>query len=330
MSARSRGHRATRGRKLRALGGSDAGRTSGMRPDEKTRAAETRVGPPPSVPTPRAFPSGAAERRRAALHLRVRGRSGRGVPLVLLHGFTGAAEAWGAVVAHLRWPGPVAAVDLPGHHPASLVLPGEDFVAAVDRLAAALRREGLAPAAVAGYSMGGRLALGLAARHPHLPRLLVAIGAHPGLSRAEARERRRRDAAMAKRIAAGPIERFVEEWEALPLFASQRRRPPEALARQRAWRLRHRPRALARALAALGPGRQPDLRRALARFPGRLVALAGSEDRRYAELAREIAGLAPRGRFVVVPGSGHNLLLEAPAAVAREIERERRAEETNR
>ncbi len=47
--------------------------------------------------------------------------------------------------------------------------------------------------------------------------------------------------------------------------------------------------------------------------------MAGGEDPTYAAVAREAASAAG-GRLVVVPGAGHNLVLEAPDAVGSEID----------
>jgi len=92
---------------------------------------------------------------------------GSGAPLVLLHGFTGAGSAFD----HLREVlGPrfrVTAPDLPGHGNSPEATGWDD---AVDELRDALPRE---PFFVAGYSMGARLALAFALRHPTRVRALA-------------------------------------------------------------------------------------------------------------------------------------------------------------
>src|SRR5262245_51008713 len=110
-------------------------------------------------------------------------------PLVLLHGFTGSPESFGAVLTRI----PTRAAHCPalvGHGaPAGDVRTFDDEV---DRLVSGF---GDAPAHVAGYSLGARLALGIAVKHPQRVARLTLVGVHPGLaSQAERDERRRADA----------------------------------------------------------------------------------------------------------------------------------------
>src|SRR5260370_2733425 len=77
---------------------------------------------------------------------------------------------------------------------------------------------GVASSHLAGYSMGGRLALHVAARHPERILSLLTIGAHAGLEE-EAREGRRRGAeGLAHRIEQDWLESFVNYCGALPRF----------------------------------------------------------------------------------------------------------------
>ena len=50
--------------------------------------------------------------------------------------------------------------------------------------------------------------------------------------------------------------------------------------------------------------------------------ICGERDRRYTALAATMAGRIGRGRIGVVPGAGHNLVLEAPETVARSVDAE--------
>jgi 2-succinyl-6-hydroxy-2,4-cyclohexadiene-1-carboxylate synthase len=196
------------------------------------------------------------------------------------------------------------------------------FEGEVDRLARWLRRRMASPCHLAGYSMGGRVALGLLVRHRELFRGATLIGIHPGLAGdAERRERGERDESLARRLEERGIVEFVDRWQALPLFASQRRLPAELLARQREARLRRRPEGLARALRQLGPARMPDLRPALAEVDLPVRLMAGELDVKYRRVAGEMAAALPRATVEIVPGAGHNLLLEAPGAVAAAITR---------
>ena len=119
---------------------------------------------------------------------------GDGPPLLLLHGFTGGAATIWPLGRHLTDLRQVAAVALPGHGrtgvPDDPQLFG--FEHTVDALAPLLDSHRLRPADVVGYSMGGRLAVGLAVRHPGYVASLTLIGSSAGLSDAAERSARAR------------------------------------------------------------------------------------------------------------------------------------------
>ncbi|MDP1649204.1 MAG: alpha/beta fold hydrolase [Rubrivivax sp.] len=237
-----------------------------------------------------------------------------GPPLVLLHGFLGSPSSWDAVLASMPHHGPAWCPWLPGHGPASPTPATWD--ATVQALAAALP----AGAVLAGYSLGARLALAAALRHgSHLCGTLL-VGGHVGLGKAQARaERAAQDAGRAAALRRGPLEAFIADWEALPLFASQRALPAQRLAQQRAARLAHDPQALAWAFEVAGLAQMPDLRPAVAMARQPLCFLTGALDERFGALAAALVR-PPWVTHRQVSGAGHNLLLEAPADVARQIQ----------
>src|SRR5688500_12620479 len=93
-------------------------------------------------------------------------------PLLLLHGFSGLGVGWSELVAGLGAHGPILAPDLPGHGTCPPPAPDADLDQAADALADQLTE----PCDVVGYSLGGRLALHLATRHPACVGRLVLIG----------------------------------------------------------------------------------------------------------------------------------------------------------
>ena len=90
-------------------------------------------------------------------------RPGDGVPLLLIHGFGGDLDNWLFNIDALAGDRPLYALDLPGHgqsvktaRPAALALMVDTVVAFLDHI-------GAAKAHLAGHSMGGLIADGLAA-----------------------------------------------------------------------------------------------------------------------------------------------------------------------
>jgi len=238
--------------------------------------------------------------------------------LVFLNGFTGTPASWDRVRGRIGHVAPVLAPPLLGHGAPPPF--ARTFDEEVDRLAALVRDAGPAPAHVVGYSLGARLGLGLLARHPRLFASATLVAPHPGLTtEQERRARIAEDAARAARLREGGLDAFVAEWEAMPLFATQRSLPPAELEAQRAHRRGHDAEGLALSLEVLGLGRMPprwDLGPTLT-VPVHL--LVGGADAKFEALARRFAQGAPRVRVDVVADAGHNLPLEAPAAVATSV-----------
>ncbi len=235
--------------------------------------------------------------------------------LVLLHGFTGSPASWDAVTRSLPH---VDAVRPPllGHG-ATATGDVQTFEDEVTRLAATFPAE---PVHLAGYSLGARLALALTVRYPARIARLTLVSGQPGLqSEREREERRQADARWCALLEAGGIAAFVEAWEAQPLFATRARLTPALRAEQRTERLRHDPRGLARSLRTTGLGEMPNLRPELGSVSVPVTVLTGELDPKFSALGQELCAAFPRARLALAPNVGHDLLLEAPDLVAREL-----------
>jgi 2-succinyl-6-hydroxy-2,4-cyclohexadiene-1-carboxylate synthase len=244
---------------------------------------------------------------------------GDGPPLLLLHGFTGNRGSFAHLRQRLSAHAQVVAVDLPGHGESACA---EDttFASTLDALLALLDSVGLARVDVAGYSLGARLALGLAAESGSRIRRLVLESGSPGLRRRRDRtERRRTDEALAARIEADGVEAFVQAWEALPLFSGVRALPPEVQEALRKRRLAADAVGLARSLRQLGVGAQPSYWAALPRMRIPTLLLSGARDAKFTTLSKRMAAELPLVWGHVFSGVGHVPHLEAPEGWVREV-----------
>ncbi|MFQ3633451.1 MAG: 2-succinyl-6-hydroxy-2,4-cyclohexadiene-1-carboxylate synthase [Roseiflexus sp.] len=248
--------------------------------------------------------------------------AGIGKPLVLLHGFTGSSAAWDAIVPHFTQHFRVICLDLPGHgrtpapsDPARGALP----LVAGD-IAALLHNLEATPAYLLGYSMGARLALGIALLHPHVVRSLILESGSPGLAtEAERAARRAQDEALATRIEQYGIEAFVDEWERLPLWASQRQAPEDMRQRLRAQRLRNTPAELAASLRSMGTGAQPSFWDDLPRLSVPTLAITGALDEKFTAIARDMCARCPMMTHWIIEGAGHATHLERPAEFVQRV-----------
>jgi len=242
---------------------------------------------------------------------------GSGPLLLLLHGFTGTGRSWLGLSARLSRCFRTVRLDLIGHgrtrapeDPARYAM--ERAVADLFALADWIEGPGR-PFFLLGYSMGGRIALHAALQCPDRVRGLVLESASYGIpDPAERAERRQRDDELAALIEAEGVEAFVNRWERLPLFATQRALPSDVLRAQREERLSHSPRGLAGALKGLSPGRHDAVLGRLRALQAPVLIVAGEFDEKYAAAGRAMCQALPCARLEVVAGAGHNVHLERP------------------
>jgi 2-succinyl-6-hydroxy-2,4-cyclohexadiene-1-carboxylate synthase len=236
------------------------------------------------------------------------------LPLVLLHGFTGSAESWNEVLGRL----PTREALCPpllGHGAPALEV--RTFDDEVDRLVTLFPSK---PVHLCGYSLGARLALGVLARHPERVAEATLIGVHPGLATdAERDERRQADARFIELLETCGIEAFVDAWGAQPLFATQRSLPESLQRRRQRERLSHDPKGLARSLCVTGLAEMPNFRGRCCEIRLPVTLLAGELDTKFSALAEDLSTLFPDARRSIVPRAGHDLLLERPDLIARQL-----------
>ncbi len=253
------------------------------------------------------------------LHVEV---SGSGAPVLILHGFTGSAQAMRPLAAALTGYRRIC-VDLLGHgasdHPEQITPYRVD--ACVKQLLAVLDQLQIERAHLFGYSMGGRIALAFSVAAPERVLSLTTIGASAGIASAEERAARREaDEKLAASILRDGIEAFVEHWSNLPLFASQQKYlSSEAREQLRAQRLANSPQGLALSLRGMGAGAQEPLHQKLSMLTLPALFCAGEEDAKFCAIARELAASismtqAAHAQAATIPRAGHAAHLENPSA----------------
>jgi pimeloyl-ACP methyl ester carboxylesterase len=103
---------------------------------------------------------------------------GAGRPLILLHGGLGSGEMFGPILPALAARHQVIAVDLQGHGRTADIDRPLDVRLMADDIAALIGRLKLDKPDVAGYSLGGGVALQTAAKYPALVGRLVVVSAN--------------------------------------------------------------------------------------------------------------------------------------------------------
>jgi 2-succinyl-6-hydroxy-2,4-cyclohexadiene-1-carboxylate synthase len=216
-----------------------------------------------------------------------------------VHGFTQTHRSWATVEARLPSDWDVQGIEVPD---------GLDFSATAEAMG---MRGGTGT--WVGYSMGGRLCLQLALDRPDLVERLVLVSASPGIASAPERaQRRAADERLAQEAELVGVDVFLERWLAQRLFETL---PPEAamLDDRRKGNTVHR---IAHQLRALGQGAQPSLWPRLGELTMPVLVVSGAYDRKYTEIADQMAAAIASARLETVAKAGHAVHLERPVEVA--------------
>lgn len=240
-----------------------------------------------------------------SLHVEVHGA---GAPLVLLHGWGMNGAVWGEAVQRLARHFRVYCVDLPGHGASAPAVPFN-----LEALVQQLSTEFAGPLDVAGWSLGGQLALRWAQRIPGQVRRLVLVATTPCFVQAQdwtcamaADTLRDFHAALIDNHAL-TLRRFI----ALQLRGSEDERELHQMLREHVFSRGHPDLdTLQDGLAIL---RDTDLRRELAGIRQPALVIAGERDKLTPPQASHyLARALHDGRSVEIGGAAHAPFLSHP------------------
>ena len=260
------------------------------------------------------------------LHYDTRGDSSH-PPLLFLHGFMGDSADWEDVVSHLSDRYYCVTPDLPGHG-RSLRAEGQggrgrsySLTGAAEAVKTVMRDAGLIPATVVGYSMGGRIALCLATRHPTICSKLVIESATPGIADPQERQHRLRlDVLRARRLQERGLPDFLRAWYRQPIFETIAESPTrlESIIRRRS---DNDPSAIGAVLIGMSVGGQESLWDELSHLNMPVLLIAGERDGKYVDVVQAMAAGLPMASVKIMPQCGHTVHLEDPSGFARRLER---------
>ena len=240
---------------------------------------------------------------------------GRGEPVVLVHGLADDHRAWRRVVAPLMLHRRVLLYDFRGHGGTALGAAdgtlqqlGDDLVALLDAL-------GVERATIAGFSLGGTIAMRAAIDHPDRIGALALVGTSSRVNRA-ARDWYEERAALVARD--DPALRETLDADTEDVYRNRPQETPDGLAIRRSSTADPRGYANAcRAMASLH-ARPLDDELAAIRVPTAIVA--GEADQHCPPRAGEIIAERIAGsHLAILPDTGHPLPVERPDEVAAAI-----------
>lgn len=235
--------------------------------------------------------------------------AGRGIPAVLLHGFGGDGENFLFLLEPLAADRPLYVLDLPGHGASTKALSRGDLDELTHLLEAALGGLGLPRFHLLGHSLGGGLALALAALRPEQVASLALIAPFGAGGGVPADYLEAFLAANRRREMKAVLGRLLADSEAVS--GSMIEGVLKAL------RVDGAREALARISEATLKTPDPRLAALFAAPPAPTLVVWGAEDRLLSPPAAVPAGLV----FERVEGAGHMPHLEAPQRIAPLIAR---------
>ncbi|MDF1859330.1 MAG: alpha/beta fold hydrolase [Verrucomicrobiales bacterium] len=209
--------------------------------------------------------------------------------ILALHGNLGSTRDWEA----LDLPG-LRAVDLWEHSSLS-------FFEMAHEVATSLSG-GMEKPILAGYSLGGRIALHAMAIHPDRWTGAIIASAHPGLSLVNDRAARREsDDVWAGHAREMPWGDFLRKWNEQGVLATGEASDDQlALENQR--------QSVALAFETWSLGRQDDLRRNLRGFTAPVLWVSGETDEKFRAIGEEMKDVFSRFEHFVIPRCGHRVL----------------------
>lgn len=239
--------------------------------------------------------------------------------LVFLHGFTGSTKTWHEVMKNLPQDWRMIAIDLVGH--GKTASPKQVSFYTMEQQVALLESffafKKIEQFDLIGYSMGGRVALAYALTYPERIAKLVLESSSPGLENLADREARMEsDNLLAARIQSEGVEAFVDYWQDIGLFHTQKSLSKEQQQLIREERLQQSAIGLANSLRGMGTGQQKSYWDKLSKYSKPVVLLSGELDVKFIKKAQQMATLFPHCEHRTILGSGHAIHVENPQSFA--------------
>lgn len=147
--------------------------------------------------------------------------------------------------------------------------------------------------------------------YPEYIASLALESASPGLREESARqERKEKDEQLAQRILENGVEEFVNYWQELPLFTTQKQLPDRVQRKIREERLSQHAEGLAMSLRTMGTGAQPSWWDNLSQLPHPTLLIAGEEDGKFVTMNQKMQSAIPQATFLICPDAGHAVHVE--------------------
>jgi len=233
--------------------------------------------------------------------------------VLFIHGFTGSSKDWGEILPLIDSNYKTLAIDLIGHGKSDSPDDENYYTqdSLVEQIDFAIRQLNIKKIILAGYSMGGRVALSYAARYPEKVKGLILESASTGISSEEVRQQRiKYDLELAEFIKNNSFEKFVDHWMNIDLFKSQKSLPNETLKKVRDNKLSNNKAGISNSLKGFSTGKMQPLINSLKNINAKTILITGELDQKFTSINSEMVNHLPAAEHKIVENAGHNVHLE--------------------
>jgi o-succinylbenzoate---CoA ligase len=245
-------------------------------------------------------------KKEVHFHFEMKGTLSKPI-LIMLHGFMGSTKEWDTLVKELHSEFFLLSIDLPGHGKteSKSYSSQDEFLNDLESFVSLLSVH--SPIGL-GYSMGGRMLLQLEKRRPGLFSQLILESVHPGINNSEEkRERLEKDSTLLDgTFTTAKFRDFLESWYSLPLFKGIKEHAQyEEMLKAK---LQEKPSELQAGINLLSTAHQEDCFSVFEQTQTPILYMAGADDQKYAQFARDIENLGRSNiRVQIVSGCSHNI-----------------------
>lgn len=239
--------------------------------------------------------------------------------IIFLHGFTGSTKTWVPIIEQLPDSVRCITVDLMGHGKTDSPSDANRYIMyeQVMDLHELFLFLNVTNFTLVGYSMGGRIALAYALAFPKHVKQLVLESASPGLqSEADRLARITADEKLAEKMESEGLSSFIDFWQDIPLFHSQKKLGEIKLHSIREERMQQAVLGLANSLKGMGTGRQPSYWSRLNELKITVIIITGELDEKFTIIAKQMTELIRYSQHLEVSGAGHAIHVENPVQFA--------------
>ncbi|GGA76451.1 2-succinyl-6-hydroxy-2,4-cyclohexadiene-1-carboxylate synthase [Ornithinibacillus halotolerans] len=245
---------------------------------------------------------------------------GDGEPIVLLHGFTGSTKTWTNFINTYQGKFKMIVIDLPGHGKTKTSTPVTMEQCCHD-IHHILENIGIQTYHLVGYSMGGRTALTYATFYQNELKSLILESASPGIeSERERKNRIEHDEKLALKLEEEGLEAFIDYWENIPLFDTQKRLSSNLQMNIREERLSQTVEGLALSLRSMGTGVMPSLWDTLPSTKIPVLLLVGELDTKFVVINKKMQKSLSNSTLQIINGVGHAIHVESETIFGKMVE----------